>query len=221
MKQILRDGIVPANSNLPKWEEVFPNLIRPDKVKISDSFTAHPGALLNRPVENDVVVVGGLWSAGASLQVSAADGGYVWGTALTTTLGNPAAVVIGTGVAGQVMCRIKWGEIGGFAGLVFRFSSASNPHWRALLGNGLLQLQERGTGAAGVRAVTTPIDLVVGEYYDLIVKFDGDSIIATCGEHSVAYANGTSNQGNTSAGIYLYNTANAPFHQIHDFYVGL
>lgn len=218
MKQILRDGVVPSNSKLPKWEEVFPNLIRPDLVKLSDSFTNNVGALSLRPVENDLIVPGSTWAAAAAMTVA---DGCAKMTAVTTTLGAVGITSIGTGVKGQIMARVKWGEVGGYVGIVFRMASSSGPHWRALLGNTGIQLQERGAGAAGLRSITTAFTPVIGEFYDLMLNFDNGLITLTCNGLSVQYTDGTANQGQVNAGLFIYNTANTALHEVHDIYMAV
>ncbi|WP_237886013.1 hypothetical protein [Pseudomonas sp. PGPR40] len=218
MKQILRAGIVPANSNLPRWEEVYPNLIRPDLVKITDTFTDHSGVLSGRAVENNLIVPGGTWSAAAAVAVA---DGCAKMTAVTGPLGAVGITSMGTGVKGQIMVRVKWGETGGYVGMVFRMTSSNGAHWRALLGNTGIQLQERDAVGGGIRSRTAPFTPVIGQFYDLKVTFDEGLIVLTCNGLSVEYTDGVSNQEKVSAGLFFYNTANAALHEVHDIYIGL
>ena len=216
MKQILRDGVVPANSNLPLWETVYPGLIRPDKIKISDTFTLNPGAISGRAVENDLITPGGTWAGAAAMTVA---GGCAKMTAVTTTLGAVAITSLGTGVKGEAMIHAKWGETGGFVGMCFRMTASNGAHWRALMSNTTLQLQERDGVAAGIRSVTVPFAPVIGQFYDLHVTWDVGLIRLTCNGVSVQYTDGTSNQEKVNAGIFLYNTANTALHEVHEIHM--
>ncbi|MGA3799099.1 hypothetical protein ACPCYX_15195 [Pseudomonas fluorescens] len=184
---------------------------------MSDSFTSAPGALSGRLVEKNLIVTNGAWSAAAAVAVA---GGCAKMTAVTTTLGAVGITSIGTGVKGQVMARVKWGETGGYVGMVFRMTSSGGAHWRALLGNTGIQLQERDATAGQIRAKTTPFTPVIGQFYDLKVTFDAGNILLTCNGLSVEYTDGISNQEKVSAGLFFYNTNNAALHEVHDIHVG-
>lgn len=218
MLHIMRNINVPANTALPLWEDIFPNLIRPDRLVISESFQTAPGPLQNRLVQSSSLDPVAKWAAAGAFVVH--PDGYVYSNAASSTLGQVAITSLGTGVKGQVMLRGRWGG-GGYLGVVIRMTSSGGAHWRALLSDTNLHLQERANDASQVRQEIKPFTPVVGQIYDLMVSFDEGHLSLTCDGVTVTYENAVSNQEKMMVGLFLYNTNSAPLHQVHAFHAGV
>lgn len=81
MKIVTMAGSVPASSSLPRFSDLYPSLISPEKLKVVDGFSAHAaGALAGKspPVSS---IAGLVWGVtGASVPVDPTlDGGVVTG----------------------------------------------------------------------------------------------------------------------------------------------
>ena len=169
MKIQINEGVVAADSILPKFTDLSPERVEPQKILIADSFTQVRTALTGtRP---DIINAGQTWLGSSFVGVQDAEGGYAHRASAPfehINLGQSD---------GKVFTAIKWGAAASYAGILFRYENANN-YWRLSLSHSAGVLLERRVGAVTTPMVSTAFAKTVGQTYLLGVSFVGNQIAA-------------------------------------------
>lgn len=174
---IIRSGSVAADSILPRFNDVFPSLIAPNKRKFLDSFGGPAVALTGRALEIAPSGFSQVWSATSLLAVTGA--GSLKPT--STAAGDQRALIStdGSGANGEWGATFVAGTVGAF-GLMVRAAAATQETYRVVFrqsGELSLQTINSGGGTANTPA-TTPLVYETGKTYTLRVTVQGSVIRA-------------------------------------------
>jgi len=199
MRILTMAGTVPANSNLPTFDEVFPALIAPNLVKYQDGFSTHTAGSIAGKTLPYATAGAQTWTSSAQSDcVPDADGGYISPTGTSDrfhTITNAAN--------GVTMGRFVWGaSVSGAIGLVFRFTDTSNT-MRVAITPTTVAIQSRTSGST-TTVTSTGFVPVVGQEYSLKVTYDDDDLISLYID-GVLYLSATSANHNTATktGVYF------------------
>lgn len=209
---------VSNDSKLPKFSDVFPDLIPPNELRYIDTFK-RAGSLIGTPVEQGLPVLN--WAGGASVHGDPAGGGAQV-TAATPSTGNGAWIA--SGADGEILAKVKIGELVGSVGVVFRCGSTAANHWRAIINvagaTHSVSLQLRGSGQpTRTYSVNLPQNLEVGSEHRIKVEFNGPNIKATIAGVVIELSDATQQQTTNGSGVYFLNSAGVSLHRVLDFNV--
>lgn len=200
---IIRSGLVPVDSILPKFNDVFPSLVAPHKRNFIDTFSGAAGALSGRPLEVAPEGQGQNWSANAGMALTGA--GSLKPT--STAAGDLRALITtdGAGASGEWGATFLAGTVGSF-GLMVRASEATQEAYRVVFRQtGEISLQRI---AAGGNILSTPASAAfayqAGQVYTLRVTVSGVTIKAFVDDAQLLTSDAISLETNPRAGVYFY-----------------
>lgn len=165
MNFIIENGVVAANSKLPKFKDLFAGFINPLNVKISDTFSKNFGNLSGRLP--DVTLNNLRWILNAG-DWTVKNQGYV-----SIDSGGTSSAQISHLTTGKIAACVELGENLSWVGVVFRSASNTN-QLRVVLNpaNGGILIQKVINGSASSISSAIPVSFVIGKKYILQVDYD-------------------------------------------------
>lgn len=200
-----------GGTEMPTFNELYPDLIDPQKLRVYDGFGTHPnGALRLRPLP--IANAGQAWTLGNTATYFQVQDGEVH----STTTGYIAAPCAADGKA---YAAIRWGIASSFAGLMVRFVDVNDYGARVSLSavsGGQVRIEKREGGETPplLQAVNTP--LVVGNVYLLSVEFSGSDYTVRLNGTVVATITNPAHDDKTGVGLSAGNAA----HKFLEFAAG-
>lgn len=184
-------GTVPATSNLPKFSDLYPNLIEPNKIIANDTLKRAPN------VDITDASIDGAWVELASGFTVQSDGAY-------GDTDSACIAVINSGSA-DLKFQVEVEQASVLAGIAFRVQDSSN-YLRYVVGNTTSVLQKVVAGSA--TAISPGVALVGSAPHTLKVVVSGDTI--KCFDNGTEVFNETVADFNTETqhGIYSDRIAN-------------
>lgn len=200
---IIRSGQVPADTILPKFNDVFPSLISPEKRKFLDSFAGPAIVLAGRQLEVAPEGFSQSWTATALLALNGQ--GALKPT--STAAGDQRALITtdGSGSNGEWGATFEAGTIGAF-GLMIRAAADTQETYRVVFrqsGELSLQTINSGGGTANTPA-TVPFVYETGKIYTLRVTVQGTVIRAYVNDALMLTYSNALLAANSRAGVYFF-----------------
>lgn len=188
---ITLNGTVPATSNLPKFSDLYPNLIEPNKIIANDSLKRTPS------VDITDASIDGAW-------VELTSGFTVQSTGAFGDTDSACLAVIDSGLA-DLKFQVEVEQSSSLAGIAFRVQDADN-YLRYVVGNTTSVLQKVVAGSA--TAISPGVALVGSAPHTLKVVVSGDSV--KCFDNGTETFSETVTDFNTETqhGIYSDRIAN-------------
>lgn len=191
-----------GGTDMPTFNELYPDLIDPQKLRVYDGFGTHPnGALRLRPLP--VANAGQGWTLGSTATYFQVQDGEAHSTT-TGYIGTPVSA------DGKVYAAIRWGISSSFAGLLVRFVDVNDYGARVSLSavsGGQVRVEKREGGETPPVLSITPLPLVVGNTYLLSVEFSGASYIVRVNGSVVVSFENAAHMDKTGVGMSSGNTA--------------
>lgn len=201
---IIRSGSVAADSILPKFNDVFPSLVPPNKRKYIDLFDGQKSALTGRSLPVVPAGLSAAWLATSALEVTGAGGVKPTNT---TSEGRGLFNAGGAGGQGEWGATFVAGTMGAF-GIIIRCALDTQESWRAIFGStgmfGIYRVNASGqnTGAQ----VEIPMPAVAGQRYTIRVVAEGLSIKAYVNDALVVSIATADLSANQRVGLLFRNT---------------
>lgn len=194
MKLVILAGTVPADSILPKFSDLFPSIIRPDKVTVYDGFTKSTPAVLGGSV-TDVGEKQWLQAGTNPTIVPDSDGGYVESVSTTVTLDSGLANC-------EIYLKIRLTASASTVGTRFRFASSTNT-WQAVIwpASNSVTVTRIVDGTATVVA-TYPIIIIPSKVYELKIRLSGSNITTICDGVTLGTVEDAAHSSNTRHGLF-------------------
>lgn len=192
MKVVLLSGTVPNDTVLPKFSDVFPTLIEPQKVRVYDSFNR--AGLLGGSTTD---VGGKLWgSVGTNpATVADVDGGYAESASTTVTIDSGLSDC-------EIYLKLRLSGTASTVGSRFRFASGANTWecviWRASNAITLTKI----VGGVSTQVATYPITIISNKVYELRITMLGPAITVACDGVVLGSVSDSAHSGNTHHGLY-------------------
>lgn len=194
MKLVILAGTVPSDSILPKFSDLFPAIIRPDKVVIYDGFTKLSPAALGGSV-TDVGEKQWLQAGTNPTIVPGDDGGYVESAATTVTLDSGLADC-------EIYLKIRNTTNASYVGTRFRYGSTSNT-WQAIFwpASNSVTVTKIVGGTQTVMA-TYPIVIIPNNVYELKLRLNGSEITTVLDGQTLGTISDSAHAANTRHGLF-------------------
>lgn len=188
-------GIVPVETTLPLWEDIFKSQVDPNKKTIFDDFKTNLGPLNGR------VTNGKTWTAlGSSGQLWNVYDGY----AAQSTANSSCRILLPYATAGKYTGIAQWNT--GYVGLLIRAADASNYHQIVLNSTGLFYT--RVVAGAGVTLASKGITMVPGKHYAIGVEWSETNIKVYIDDDLAADVNNTDLASNINIGLVVSDPSN-------------